>query len=53
MCKIIITESEGSTLRKTIVSEAQVSPRDKPHPEKAEAHLGRVGAGLKLPCGNE
>lgn len=57
MCEIIITKPEGSTLRETIVSEAQVSPRDKLHPEKAETVpqgcVGMGGAGLKPPGGEE
>lgn len=57
MCKIIITKSEGHTPRETIVSEAQVSQRDRLHPEKAEAHQGVSGDGweqaLKWSWGKE
>lgn len=44
MCKIIITKPGGS-LRETIVSESQVSQRDRLHAEKAEAHSGVDGDG--------
>lgn len=42
MCKIIITKPGGS-LRETIVSESQVSQRDRLHAEKVEAHSGVDG----------